>query len=430
MKKYFVFLMAVAVMIVAGCKSNDDVKVTGVTLDQTTAEVKVTQDLILVATVAPADADNKKVTWSSSDDAIASVSNNGIVKGEALGTATITVKTECGGFTATCEVTVVPNVAVAVTGVSLGEIEGPIETARKLTLVATITPANATNRNVTWASSDATTVSVTAGVIEGLKPGTATITATSVENPDHSATLTVTVTEDFLVEDFEWDEVGKNYPMFAFNGDSNGIREVILDPHGDVRSEGVDDDGDPIGIYVPSTDPPGPGKALRIHGENLNAQWGSVGIMNFVELTVVLPEGKKLGDYTSLTLDMFFFRGSDTFGAKPAEGDPVPGTSSDGAGWYGWGAPGLFFANEDHESRLESVPGFEGNTKEIGTAQLRQRGEILANEDWHARYWLRDYKYGLNNVSDEAKEFTEFKIRFGCRSGAVNFAIDNIILRK
>ena len=84
---------------------DDPVAVTGVSLDKETLELEEGKSQTLTATVAPADATNKKVTWESSDDAVATVSN-GKVTAVAEGTATITVKTDDGDFTATCEVTV------------------------------------------------------------------------------------------------------------------------------------------------------------------------------------------------------------------------------------------------------------------------------------------------------------------------------------
>ncbi|MBO4548631.1 MAG: Ig domain-containing protein, partial [Abditibacteriota bacterium] len=82
------------------------VAVTGVTLNKTVASVAKGKTITLKATVAPADATNQAVTWSSSDTAIATVDSAGKVKGVAPGTATIKVKTKDGGFTAKCKVTV------------------------------------------------------------------------------------------------------------------------------------------------------------------------------------------------------------------------------------------------------------------------------------------------------------------------------------
>lgn len=81
------------------------VHATGVTLDKTSASVKQGKTITLTATVAPADAVNKNVTWSSSNASVATV-NNGVVTGVATGNAKITVTTEDGSHTASCTVTV------------------------------------------------------------------------------------------------------------------------------------------------------------------------------------------------------------------------------------------------------------------------------------------------------------------------------------
>ena len=85
----------------------DPVSVTGVTLDKSEAEVAVGKTVTLVETVAPGNATNKTVSWESDDETVATVAD-GVVTGVAEGTATITVTTEDGSFTADCEVTVNP----------------------------------------------------------------------------------------------------------------------------------------------------------------------------------------------------------------------------------------------------------------------------------------------------------------------------------
>jgi len=82
--------------------------VTGVSLSETSMTIDVGDSKTLTATVVPADAADKSVVWESNNNSVAEVDANGKVTGKAKGTATITVRTNDGNFTATCEVTVEP----------------------------------------------------------------------------------------------------------------------------------------------------------------------------------------------------------------------------------------------------------------------------------------------------------------------------------
>ena len=148
--------------------------VTGVTLDKTSASLTEGDELTLTAIVTPDNATNKNVTWSSSNPSVASVSN-GKVTALKAGKTTITVKTEDGGKTATCEVTVNAKV-YPVTGVTLDKSSVTLTEGDELTLTATINPDNATNKNVTWLSSNSSVASVSNGKVTALKAGKATIT--------------------------------------------------------------------------------------------------------------------------------------------------------------------------------------------------------------------------------------------------------------
>ncbi len=86
--------------------TGEAIAVTDVSLSETTKELKVGETFTLTATIEPNNAENKNITWSSSDDNIAKVDANGLVTAVSEGTATITVTTEDGGNTATCDVTV------------------------------------------------------------------------------------------------------------------------------------------------------------------------------------------------------------------------------------------------------------------------------------------------------------------------------------
>ncbi len=173
----------------ATCVITVNIPVTDVTLKpSTTLAIDSTEQL--TATFAPADATNKNVSWTSSDNDIATVDDAGLVTAVAAGTATITVTTEDGGKTATCVVTVI----VPVTNVSLNNATASLSVGQTKQLTETIAPTDATNQQVAWASSDETVATVSnSGLVRAIKAGTATITVTT-EDGGKTATCVVTVT--------------------------------------------------------------------------------------------------------------------------------------------------------------------------------------------------------------------------------------------
>ena len=171
------------------------VPVESVSLDKTSLELTEGGTGTLTATITPNNASNKSVTWSSDNENVATV-DNGVVSAVSEGTATITVTTEDGDKTATCEVTVTA-ATVPVTGVTLSQTQASLysnRTPNTLTLTATVAPDNATNQAVTWTSSDSAVATVDQnGVVTAVAPGTAVITATAADGSGASATCTVTV---------------------------------------------------------------------------------------------------------------------------------------------------------------------------------------------------------------------------------------------
>ena len=154
------------------------VQVTGVTLDKDKLELVQGKKTQLKATILPKNATNKNVTWSSSDSSTASVDQNGNVIAKNLGTATITVTTDDGGYTATCDVTVKEYIPVA--GVTLDKDKLELAQGTTAQLKATVSPKNATNKNVTWSSNNESITTVDQnGNVKAISEGTATITVTT-----------------------------------------------------------------------------------------------------------------------------------------------------------------------------------------------------------------------------------------------------------
>ena len=168
--------------------------VTSVSLSKSSATLTEGESLTLTATVNPSNATNKNVGWKSSNTSVATVSN-GKVTAVKAGSATITVTTEDGSKTATCEVTVNAKV-YPVTGVSLNQTSVSLTEGDDFDLTATVYPSNATNKKVTWSSSDTSVASVKNGMVVAIKPGTAIITVTT-EDGNKTATCEIIVSERF-----------------------------------------------------------------------------------------------------------------------------------------------------------------------------------------------------------------------------------------
>jgi len=166
------------------------VPVASVELNQTTLELIAGKEATLTATVKPDDATNKTVTWSSNNETVATVDNNGKVTAKAAGEAIITAK--AGDKTATCTVTVA-KADVAVESVTLDKTSLDLKTGDNTTLTATVNPESATNKDVTWISDKPEIAAVKGGTVTAKAAGTAIIAVTTIDG-GKIATCKVTVT--------------------------------------------------------------------------------------------------------------------------------------------------------------------------------------------------------------------------------------------
>ncbi|HVJ49400.1 Ig-like domain-containing protein [Desulfitobacterium sp.] len=167
------------------------ISVTGVSMNKTSDNILVGASDTLVATIVPTNATNQNVTWTSSNTGVATVDSTGKVTGIAAGTVNVTVKTVDGGYTDNCVITV--TASNAVTGVSLNKASDSIAVGASDTLVATITPTNATNQNVTWTSSNTGIATVdSTGKITGIAAGMVNVTVKTVDG-NYTATCEVTI---------------------------------------------------------------------------------------------------------------------------------------------------------------------------------------------------------------------------------------------
>ena len=196
----------------------------GVTLNKSTLSLGTGSNGTLTATVSPADAADNSVTWSSSDASVAKVSGNGVVTGVSAGTATITVMTNDGGYTADCAVTVVQNP----TGVALDKTAISLDVGSSDTLTATVSPADAEGKSVTWSSSDGSVATVSNGVVTAVGAGTATITV-KTNAGGYTASCTVTVIQNPT-------GVALDKTAFSLDVGSSGTLTVTMSPADATKS--------------------------------------------------------------------------------------------------------------------------------------------------------------------------------------------------
>lgn len=172
----------------------ESVKVTGITLNMSSLSLTEDDTYTLSATVSPSIATDKSVSWSSSNSSVATVSSTGKVTAVNAGTATITATANDGsGVKAACSVTVKSR-TIKVTGIALGKSSLSLTEGDTYTLSATVSPSNATDKSVTWKSSNTSVATVsTSGKVTAINAGTATITATANDGSGVKATCSVTV---------------------------------------------------------------------------------------------------------------------------------------------------------------------------------------------------------------------------------------------
>ena len=179
----------------AACTVKINRAVSGVRLDYSKLSLKTGETAALTATVYPSNAANKAVKWISSAPDVASVDQTGKITALKPGITTVTVETEDGGYTATCNVTVIDSSIVSVTGVKLSATVAELTIGNSKQLTAAIAPTNATNKGVTWSSSNTNVASVSSsGVVVAKGEGTATITVRT-DDGGYTAACTIRVSK-------------------------------------------------------------------------------------------------------------------------------------------------------------------------------------------------------------------------------------------
>ena len=213
MKKilFAVFGIAIAIACVSSCKQVEPpfVETTGVSVTTSTLSIYPGDFVKIETSITPSDATSTYKHWTSSDTKVATVDSWGRVYGVAPGKCVITVTTDSGGYTASCNVTVNP---INETGVTLDPTELAVYYDEFGTITATVEPSNASYKTVTWTSEDESVATVDdAGKVKGVGLGTTNIVATTKNGKTAKCKVTVSVrmpTEPETVDLWKSDKAG------------------------------------------------------------------------------------------------------------------------------------------------------------------------------------------------------------------------------
>lgn len=200
-----------------------------ITLDKTSETLKVGQNATLVASISPIKPSNAGLVWSSDNDKVAKVNQNGVITATGRGSTIIWCKAADGaGAKAQCRVTVTQ----PVTAIRLNNANVSLFTGKNVSLSATVTPSNANNTKVTWASSNTKIANVSAnGQVTAIAAGTAVITCKAQDGSGVIATCKVTVknpvTSIKLNKTTKSVFVGKTYKLKATVGPKNATSKTV-----------------------------------------------------------------------------------------------------------------------------------------------------------------------------------------------------------
>lgn len=227
-----------------------------ITLDRKEATIKVGEATTLKANVLPVDADDKTIVWSSENSDIASVTNDGVVTGMKAGTTKIIVTTNANGLKDECILTVLQ----PATGITLDRQDISFANiGENVQLTANVLPEDASNKNVSWASSDTKVAIVSNGKVVCTGYGTAVISAVT-EDGGYMATCIITANKNVILpSSITLDKsdatinVGESFTLNANVLPDNADNKIIVWNSDDADIASVNNEGEVTGIKVGTT---------------------------------------------------------------------------------------------------------------------------------------------------------------------------------
>lgn len=222
--------------------------VTAVDLDYTNITLKLDEKFRLTAKVSPDDASNKKILWTSSDTAVATVNEDGMVVAVGTGSATILAKSEDSGATSMCNVTVYQ----PVTSVTISNTTMTVRKGTEFWLNAKALPENAMNKDISWSSSDEDIARVDQnGKVTALMPGNCTIIATSMDSgvlAKCALTVTQPITGIYLNVNEQTILKGKKFIIIPTVTPTDADNKKVIYTSSDSSVASVDENGVVTGL--------------------------------------------------------------------------------------------------------------------------------------------------------------------------------------
>ena len=172
-----------------------EVKISSIYVTGNTILTRVGQREKLDVTITPSNATNQKLSWSNSNMDVVSIDANGYVTAKKNGTAVITaMATDGSGVYGNCSVYVTITEGNKVQGITLSQSSATLtKKGQQIPLTATISPADAKNKDLLWSSDNTSVATVNSGIVTAVGNGTATITAAATDGSGAYATCRVTV---------------------------------------------------------------------------------------------------------------------------------------------------------------------------------------------------------------------------------------------
>ncbi|MGN1194411.1 MAG: Ig-like domain-containing protein, partial [Acutalibacteraceae bacterium] len=225
-------------------------RVGSISLSPYTVTLNVNTTKKITANIKPTNAKDKSVVWSTSNSKVATVNQNGTVTAVGNGKATITAKTVDGGYTATCDVTVV----TPVSGVKITSTTAQVYNTKKIKLTAVVSPSTASNKSVTWSSSNTKIATVSSsGYVYGVGSGSTYITCKTADG-GFTAKLKITVLKKTEVTSVKLNVTEKNlykgstYKLTATVSPSNATFKEVTYSSSDTKVLTVDSNGVVTGV--------------------------------------------------------------------------------------------------------------------------------------------------------------------------------------